>query len=136
MFTTLFGSGRLLWSKGATRRFASAHAPVRPQKRRTIAITSGLMLAGSAAVLAGRGIYADNVNEEPTVQRVPLSVLFRSYLVYSMCSMPLLVDWSPSILSALSSIPGIKQVTELFIRHTFFSQVCPQSCRLCMHTHG
>ncbi|GBE78609.1 FAD-linked oxidoreductase [Sparassis crispa] len=52
----------------------------------------------------------------------PLSALVRSYLVYSICSVPTIVDWSPAILSALTSVPGIKQLTEAIVRVTFFNQ--------------
>ncbi|KAI0034966.1 FAD-linked oxidoreductase-like protein [Vararia minispora EC-137] len=52
----------------------------------------------------------------------PLSELARAYIVYAMCSFPTLVDWSPAMLKFLVSIPGVKQLTELFIRHTFFAQ--------------
>ena len=38
-------------------------------------------------------------------------------------SIPMLVDYSPSILSVLMAIPGIKQISESFVRHTFFAQV-------------
>lgn len=55
-------------------------------------------------------------------QQAPLSALIRTYVVYSMCSIPFIVDYSPSILSALSSVPGIKQITELLVRVTFFNQ--------------
>ncbi|ETW87760.1 hypothetical protein HETIRDRAFT_122039 [Heterobasidion irregulare TC 32-1] len=46
----------------------------------------------------------------------------RSYVVYTMCSFPTLVDWSPTMLSFFSSVPGLKQVTEGFVRRTFFAQ--------------
>ncbi|KAA1468315.1 FAD-linked oxidoreductase [Dentipellis sp. KUC8613] len=39
-----------------------------------------------------------------------------------MCSIPPLVDWSPSILAFLTSIPGVKQITEAIVRNTFFAQ--------------
>ncbi|KIM39089.1 hypothetical protein M413DRAFT_447440 [Hebeloma cylindrosporum] len=48
--------------------------------------------------------------------------LIRAYTVYSMCSVPLLVDASPKILSALTSVPIIRQITEAFVRVTFFDQ--------------
>jgi hypothetical protein len=53
----------------------------------------------------------------------PITSLIRAYFVFSMCSIPMLVDYSPSILFTLTSIPGVKQVTEVFVRHTFFNQV-------------
>ncbi|THH14255.1 hypothetical protein EW146_g6052 [Bondarzewia mesenterica] len=39
-----------------------------------------------------------------------------------MCSFPTLVDRSPSILTFLTSVPGLKQITEAFVRRTFFAQ--------------
>lgn len=57
-----------------------------------------------------------------------LSSLVRSYVVYSMCSIPALVDWAPTILSACTSVPGLKQVTEAIVRVTFFDQVCQVLC--------
>ena len=52
-----------------------------------------------------------------------LATLIRTYAVYSFCSIPTLVDWSPTILETLSSIPGLKQITEAVVRATFFNQV-------------
>ncbi|OBZ80094.1 Proline dehydrogenase 1, mitochondrial [Grifola frondosa] len=60
-----------------------------------------------------------NLSERP---RTPLSTLIRTYVVYAMCSIPPLVDYSPAILAALLSIPGIKQITEAAVRITFFNQ--------------
>ncbi|KAL5534787.1 hypothetical protein ACEPAG_1251 [Sanghuangporus baumii] len=51
-----------------------------------------------------------------------MSALLRSYIVYSMCSIPMLVDYSPTMLSTLLSIPGIRYLTDTFVRATFFSQ--------------
>ena len=53
----------------------------------------------------------------------PLRTLIRTYVVYSFCSVPALVDWAPTILATLSSIPGLKQITEAVVRATFFDQV-------------
>lgn len=110
---------------GTARRFASSYAPIHARKRRGVAIASGIALAGSAAAYASQtnqDIHADS-SDQLVARPPPLSSLFRSYIVYSMCSVPMLIDWSPSILSALSSVPGIKQVTEVVVRHTFFDQV-------------
>ncbi len=52
-----------------------------------------------------------------------LSTLIRAYVVYSFCSLPTLVDWSPVILQTLSAVPGLRQVTEAVVRATFFDQV-------------
>jgi proline dehydrogenase len=53
--------------------------------------------------------------------RTSLSTLLRSYLVYTLCSVPVLVDYSPSVLSTLTAIPGVKQITEAIVRSTFFA---------------
>ncbi|TCD71433.1 hypothetical protein EIP91_010139 [Steccherinum ochraceum] len=52
----------------------------------------------------------------------PLSALVRSYVVYTACSIPGLVDWSPNILAACMAVPGLKQLTEAVVRATFFDQ--------------
>lgn len=73
-------------------------------------------------------VHADTDSKPSTSyserQQESVSSLLRAYFVYSACSIPLLVDWSPTILHTLLSIPGIKQATSLFVRHTFFAQVC------------
>ncbi|TBU30788.1 FAD-linked oxidoreductase [Dichomitus squalens] len=51
-----------------------------------------------------------------------LATLIRTYIVYSFCSIPPLVDWSPTILETLSSVPGLRQITEAVVRATFFKQ--------------
>jgi hypothetical protein len=59
-----------------------------------------------------------------TIEKKPrISALLRSYVVYSLISIPLLVDKSSEIFSGLISAPGLKQITERFVRITFFSQV-------------
>ena len=60
---------------------------------------------------------------EGVLRTAPLSELVRTYIVYSLCSVPFVVDWSPTVLSTLLSIPGVKQVTEAIVRVTFFDQV-------------
>lgn len=93
-----------------------------------IGIVTGSVLAVSAWLASARGtdgtIYADA--QEPLQSKrppTPLSTLIRSYIVYSFCSVPVIVDWSPTILSTLFSIPGLKQLTEAFVRVTFFDHV-------------
>ncbi|KAF9507110.1 hypothetical protein BS47DRAFT_1373974 [Hydnum rufescens UP504] len=48
--------------------------------------------------------------------------LFRSYIVFTLCSIPPIVDHAPEILSGLSYVPGIRQITEYFIKQSFFAQ--------------
>jgi proline dehydrogenase len=40
-----------------------------------------------------------------------------------MCSIPGLVDASPALVAFCTSIPGLRQLTEAFVRATFFTQV-------------
>ncbi len=80
------------------------------------------------AYKGGLVVYADAEGHEgegrvSQVPPPPLSELVRTYIVYTLCSVPFLVDWSPTILSTLMAIPGIKQITEAVVRVTFFDQV-------------
>ncbi|KAJ9101213.1 hypothetical protein QFC21_003432 [Naganishia friedmannii] len=58
------------------------------------------------------------------ISRTPLLQLLRTYLVYTICSFPTIVDNSPALLSALtkSKIPGVAAITEYLVRRTFFAQ--------------
>lgn len=74
-------------------------------------------------------------NELETVPRASHSslsetstpALIRSYLVYTACSLPFLIDTAPSLLHVFthSPIPGLRQITEFLVRHTFFAQFVP-----------
>jgi proline dehydrogenase len=81
------------------------------------------VLTVSSLFLATTTVYADNGVETIRVKDPSLGSLVRAYTVYAMCSVPGLVDASPRLLSFLTSIPGIKQITEAFVRITFFDQV-------------
>lgn len=88
---------------------------------------TGLLTAG-ALITVGGTIYADsappdNGTDTPPTTTQTVGSLIRSYLVYTMCSVPALVDYSPQLLAFLTSIPGIKQITETVVRVTFFDQV-------------
>lgn len=63
----------------------------------------------------------------PAIQSISTSVLVRTYLVYTLCSIPLLIDYAPSLLHTFthSPIPGVKQITEAIVRRTFFAQFVP-----------
>ena len=74
---------------------------------------------GTCALSLGAVVYADTEVEALT----PLSTLFRSYVVYAMCSVPTFVEYSPSILEASAAVPGIRQLSEAIVRKTFFAQV-------------
>lgn len=75
-----------------------------------------------SSVLLATTVFADNGVE--TIKDPSLGSLVRAYTVYTICSVPALVDASPRVLSFLTSIPGIRQITEEFVRATFFDQVC------------
>ncbi|KAI0038960.1 FAD-linked oxidoreductase [Auriscalpium vulgare] len=105
-----------------------ATGSTRPLSRTTtrrVRLVSGGVIGGSLLVGYGfSAVYADVAPPARTREHerspVPLIKLIRSYVVYTMCSVPALVDYSPSILEFLTSIPGIKQITEAFVRVTFF----------------
>ena len=85
---------------------------------------SGTLLA--TALFLGP-IHADadvQTSEKDAHERTPLPIssLIRSYVVYTMCAIPALVDYSPAILSTLLAVPGVRQLTEAFVRVTFFDQ--------------
>ena len=82
----------------------------------------GLSLSGT---LLGTSLLLLHANQSPsTVTRdPPLSSLIRTYTVYTICSFPTLVDYSPSILRTLLSVPVVRDVTEWVVRGTFFAQV-------------
>ncbi|KAG8776921.1 hypothetical protein FRC12_000621 [Ceratobasidium sp. 428] len=75
----------------------------------------------SLVSLAGAAVYADALESSEST-RAPLSTLLRSYFVYSVCSVPAFVNYSPTLLEACASIPGLKQTSEAIVRRTFFAQ--------------
>jgi hypothetical protein len=100
--------------------------------------TTALVLGTTAAttLYISQVIRADEVDTDDTAavtrKPVPLTDLIRAYAVYSMCAVPSLVDNAPFMLSTLASIPGIKQLTEVVVRHTFFAQVRGQLLLACL----
>ena len=75
--------------------------------------------AGSAVALSYRQTLS---NDDGRRSLTPIGQLFRSYFVYSLCTIGPLVDKSPQILATLTSIPGIGSVTEAVVRRTFYAQ--------------
>lgn len=101
------------------------HSAARPSRILRISAAGGGALTATLMLCWGHSLYADvpsplNLNE-PTP--TPLSKLFTSYVVYSAFSIPGLVEASPAILALCTSIPGLRQLTETFVRVTFFKQV-------------
>ena len=93
-------------------------------------LASGALLTTSAAVFQAT-VHADTPDDDKPAHRkpTPLSSLVRSYIVYTSFCIPGLVDWSPTILETLSSIPRGRPTTEAVVRITFFDQV--SSTRFC-----
>ncbi|KAH7907860.1 FAD-linked oxidoreductase, partial [Hygrophoropsis aurantiaca] len=92
----------------------------RPRRyARTAVSLAALTSAGAAAA-----IYhdADHSPSSSTLSTAPLSTLLRTYLVYTLVSIPPLVDAAPSLLSALLATPGLRIAAEAFVRRTFFAQ--------------
>ncbi|ESK84830.1 proline dehydrogenase [Moniliophthora roreri MCA 2997] len=85
-----------------------------------------LGIGGVAAYSISKPIRADDDRDDqtyqPTTSSASFGSLIRSYVVYSMCSVPALVDMAPSLLQFFTSIPVIKDVTEAIVRITFFDQ--------------
>lgn len=82
--------------------------------------------ATSVSVAAGGGLYLYASRNDRTLKpgQQATSTLLRSYAVFSMCDVPALVDYSPKLLEVFTAVPVVKQITEAFVRATFFNQVC------------
>ncbi|KAH7103186.1 FAD-linked oxidoreductase [Auriculariales sp. MPI-PUGE-AT-0066] len=75
----------------------------------------------TAVALSQPIVWNDDERSRARRQR-PISALLRAYAVYSACSIPILVDASPKILSTLGSIPVVNFMAEDVIRRTFYAQ--------------
>lgn len=88
-----------------------------------------------AAVVLPTTLMADTVEDQlATSPRISNSLssmstgsIIRSYLVYTACSIPFLIDYAPTLLSTFtkSPIPGLSSLTNFIVRHTFFAQFVP-----------
>lgn len=119
-------SRRLLTSSTSTARQGPSAARSKGVRLCTFALAGLLGSSGSAYLYLQKPVRADAGGDDVRTssgRQMPLTALLRTYVVYSLCSVPALVDWSPSILSVLSAVPGLKQISEAFVRVTFFSQV-------------
>ncbi len=94
-----------------------------------------------AVILPSTVLWLDSGSDKLHAPRLPylhsegdgrpsFVALLRSYFVYTMCSIPSLVDNGPQILSTLHGIPILKQLSELVIYESFFKHVC-QTARYC-----
>ncbi|KAF7340317.1 Proline dehydrogenase [Mycena venus] len=124
---TLRGS-RFLSTRGV--RYASS-APPRMAARK-LALVSGGAALGLVTLLASK-MHADSATavafpaaskpkREVDPTRSSFGTLVRAYVVYTMCSIPALVDSAPWLLQTFSSIPGLRWITESIVRVTFFDQ--------------
>ncbi|KAJ7700296.1 FAD-linked oxidoreductase-like protein [Mycena metata] len=104
-----------------------------PKAGRRIVLASGGALGLAAAGLWASTIHADSVaaapfpvtskpNRDEGAIRSSFGALVRTYVVYTMCSIPALVDNAPWLLTTLSRIPGINWIVERVVRVTFFDQ--------------
>lgn len=104
-----------------SRRYTSQAANPNRRLVRTLTPAALAFTAGGSFLYVNQQKHSHD-DEERGPSKAPVSSLLRSYAVYTMCSMPILVDSAPSILASLSMIPGIKQITEAIVRRTFFRQ--------------
>ncbi|KIK65953.1 hypothetical protein GYMLUDRAFT_38417 [Collybiopsis luxurians FD-317 M1] len=117
-------------------RYSSHHARYQRRLRSTASgsvlalVGVGLGAVGVSTLLTDHAIQAQGDLLQPPFQptpsspsdSAPLSSLFRTYVVYTMCSFPTLIDAAPKMLDVLMGIPVVRNVTEAFVRATFFGQ--------------
>ena len=137
----LFRHARPLSSSARTATPGPARARY-PSGRRALYVGAGL----GAAVMLPTALMADTTPEEQleTSPRISNSLssmstpaIVRSYVVYTACSIPFLIDYAPTLLSTFtnSPIPGLSAVTNFIVRHTFFAQFVPgESVEECQPT--
>lgn len=108
-----------------SRRCYTALGPFTPRTSRGLRISAAGGGALTVSLIFGWGYSLHADAAPPSMDRAlaPLHKLVTSYVVYSMCSVPGLVDASPGLLAVCTSIPGLRQLTEAFVRATFFAQV-------------
>ena len=122
---------RLLSTSGEA---AAPRASRRPRKLALLGLTLvGFGLGGSLYILqspvrldSAVGALVNETSPRGREKKQPsLVTLARSYLVYTLCSIPALVDASPTLLKYAFAIPGVSWVAEKVVRATFFAQVSP-----------
>ncbi|KAG5641504.1 hypothetical protein DXG03_005076 [Asterophora parasitica] len=105
------------------RSVSSSHGQSASLPRRRL--LPALLLLGLAPVCYT--IHLDSAPLDSPVARddthdLSLTALIRTYAVYSMCSIPALVDNAPLLLDLSATIPGVRWLAEAFVRATFFKQ--------------
>lgn len=129
MLLAFTASRRLVLKSLTARRLLSSSSRTPPpthssrllSRRAFYATTLSLGVAGIA--VATPVAQSPDVERQQEDFRPPLSALIRAYIVYSICSIPPLVNAAPKLLSLCQSIPGLRQITEAVVRVTFFNQV-------------
>ncbi|KAF7367645.1 Proline dehydrogenase [Mycena sanguinolenta] len=111
-------------------RYASSTPP--RMAGRKIALVSGGAALGLVTLFASK-LHADSATaitfpasskpkRDDEAIRSSFGTLVRTYVVYTMCSIPSLVDNAPWLLHTFSSVPGLRWITEAIVRVTFFDQ--------------
>ncbi|KAF5369423.1 hypothetical protein D9758_002602 [Tetrapyrgos nigripes] len=132
--TTLQTSFRC-FSRQFGRRHASSHSgrstTTTLSLRRSFraGLTGGVLAFVAAGVFGINHIRADSQahayddqDKLDGMSKDSIGVLLRTYIVYSMCSIPGLIDVAPKMLDVLTSIPVAREITQAFVRITFFDQ--------------
>ncbi|KAG8957617.1 hypothetical protein FRC03_009968, partial [Tulasnella sp. 419] len=95
----------------------------RQKSYRLATLTAVSLFAAGSVAVATSPLHADSEVEHPRNDRKqPISSLIRTYVVYSMCSIPPLVENATYLLGVFTSVPVLKQITEAMVRITFFDQ--------------
>jgi proline dehydrogenase len=106
----------------------SSSKPLSSRRGFRYASYAGGLSIGLVAGSIGAALWReDRLRAEATAKGTrpptPLRELVRTYVVYSLCSIPALVDASPKILSTLMNVPVVNKIAEAVVRVTFFDQV-------------
>ena len=98
-------------------------------KRKPLNFNRNLILTTSTLIGFGGYYYKSKVNfnkdsslKDDDLKSLPSSQLFRSWLVYSLCSSSTLIDLAPDLLTYASKVPIVWQLTKFLVRNTFFAQ--------------
>ncbi|KAF7315195.1 Proline dehydrogenase [Mycena indigotica] len=100
-------------------------------RRKLVLATGGVALGVAATLGFGSKLYLDAATvaipapprrATEDADKPSFGTLLRTYVVYTMCSIPKLVDSAPWLLETCTSIPGLRWATEALVRATFFNQ--------------
>lgn len=108
-----------------SRRFLSANVSGRTRglhRRVGLGLSAGALTASLVYFAPSDSGSSTTHSDSPVDPNVPFSTLLRSYMVYTFCAVPALVDAAPTLLHTLLPLPVAGSITEALIRHTFFAQ--------------